>query len=69
MRKGSLKEFFIQFFVKTVERSTDEEETKTITTVQPIPENCFKISELFTTQVFQRKIPKLSDRENYSKQC
>ena len=44
------EEFFDQFFVKTVERSTDEEETKMTTTVSPIQENCFKITELFTTQ-------------------
>ena len=46
------EEFFNQFFVKTVERSTDEEETKMTTTVSPIQENYFKISELFTTQFF-----------------
>ena len=34
--ESSLKSFFNQFFVKTVERSTDEEETKMTTTVSPI---------------------------------
>ena len=33
------EEFFNQFFVKTVERSTNEEETKMTTTVSPIQEN------------------------------
>ena len=54
MRKGCCRKFFEkffnQFFVKTVERSTDEKETKMKTTVSPIQENYFKISELFTTQ-------------------
>ena len=44
------EEFFNQLFVKTVERSTDEEETKMTTTVSSIQDNYFKISELFTTQ-------------------
>ena len=44
------EEFFNQFFVKTVERSADDEEMMMTTTVSPIQENYFKISELFTTQ-------------------
>ena len=48
--ESSLKSFSISFFGKTVERSTDEEETMT-TTASPIQENYFKISELFTTQI------------------
>ena len=55
------EEIFNQFFVKTVERSTDEEETKMKTTVSPIQENFFKNSELFTTFFYKRKVPKYSD--------
>ena len=44
------EEFFNQFFVKTVERSTDEEETKMTTTASPNQENYLKFSELFITQ-------------------
>ena len=44
------EEIFNQFFVKTVQRSTDEEETKMTTIVSPIQESFLKISELFTTQ-------------------
>ena len=44
------EELFSQFFVETVEKSTDEEKTKKTTTVSPIQENCFKTSELFKTQ-------------------
>ena len=44
------EDFFNTVFVKTAERPTDEEETKKTTTMSPIQENYFKISELFTTQ-------------------
>ena len=49
MLQKLFEEIFNQFFVKTVGMSTDEEETKMTTTVLPIQENCFEISELFTT--------------------
>ena len=52
------EEFFNQFFVKTVERSTDEEETKMTTAVTPIQENYFKIPELLTTKFLQKEISK-----------
>ena len=52
------EEFFNQFFVKTVERSSDEEETKMTTAVTPIQENYFKIPELFTTKFLQKEISK-----------
>ena len=52
------EEFFNQFFVKTVERSTDEEEMKKTTTMSPIQENFFKISELFKAQFSKKESSK-----------
>ena len=43
------EEFSNQFIVKTVERSTDKEETTMTTTVTPNQKDYFKFSELFTT--------------------
>ena len=47
--ESSLESFLVSFLGKTVQRSTDEEETKLTTKVSPIREKPFKISELFTT--------------------
>ena len=52
------EEFFSQFFVKTLERSTDEEETKMTTTTPPnqTDKNTYKFSNWFQLRFCESKL-------------